>query len=100
MVRQCLPGFIIKLRMTRQDLCICIVDTDYGCAVIQKRPSSPLTPPTGLGFEDLIRWEYFSQNRKRLLDLISTSEFLERYPYRRNHRGFWQNLKSRLTGSA
>lgn len=87
---------IIKLRMTRQDLCICIVDTDFGCAVIQKRTSSPLTPPTGLGFEDMIRWEYFSQNRKRLLDLISTSEFLERYPC---HPSVWQKLKARFTGS-
>ena len=70
---------IIKLRMTRQDLSVCVVDTDLGCAVIQKRPSLPLTPPAGLGFEDCIRWEYFSQNRKYLLNLISTSEFLEHY---------------------
>lgn len=38
---------IIKLRMTRQDLSVCVVDTDFGCAVIQKRPSSPLIAPPG-----------------------------------------------------
>ena len=88
---------IIKLRMTRQDLCICVVDTDFGCGVIQKRPSSPLSPPTGLGVEECTRWSYFTQNRKWLLDLISTSEFLQRYTC---HRSFWRKLKIRLTGSA
>ena len=80
---------IIKLRMTRHDLSMCVVDTDFGCGVIQKRPSSPLITPTGIGFEDCIRWEYFSQNRKWLLDLISTSEFLKRYSW---HRSIWRKL--------
>ena len=86
---------LIKLRMTRHDISACVVDRDYGCAVIQKRPSPPLTPLAGLGFEDCIRWEYFSQNRESLLNLISSSEFLKQYSW---HRIWWRRLKTRFTG--
>ena len=76
---------IIKLRMTRHDISVYVVDIDVGCAVIQKRPSLPLTLPARLGFEDCIRWEHFSQNRTYLLNLVSTSRFLEMASWEREH---------------
>lgn len=50
------------------------IDTDWGCGVIH-------TPPRDgtwidMTIEDMIHnWEYFNENRKRLLNLVSVDEF-------------------------
>lgn len=54
----------------------CVVDTDYGVGVIDtSRPSELL-----LSNEEVQKacdsWDYFNENRKSLLNLVSTEEFL------------------------
>lgn len=58
------------LRSERSDLNMFVVDTDYGCGVIQN------------GKQELIHvdkhkldWNYLEENRKNLLNLISIEEF-------------------------
>ena len=63
---------IVELRMTRSDLDICVVDEDFGCGLIR------------VGHQELLiaadlSWEALDLNRKKYLNLISVSEFLERY---------------------
>jgi hypothetical protein len=63
----------VKLKSERTDLDMVVVDTDYGCGVISK------------GNQDLIRideeltWDFLDRERKKILNLISVNEFLEKY---------------------
>jgi hypothetical protein len=63
----------VKLKTERKDLCMFVIDTDYGCGVITK------------GKQELIKvneeltWELLDGNRKNLLNLISTETFLNTY---------------------
>ncbi len=66
---------ISHLRMTREDLEIKVVDTDYGCGII-KRGSQKLYPK--IEFEDM-DWNYFSKNRNNLMNVISVEEFKKYY---------------------
>jgi len=76
-----------------------VVDTDYGCGVITKsKPSNYLKDVLNKIPEDLqtnendnivngivkvedknITWDYFSENRKELLNLITPKQFLKLY---------------------
>ena len=66
---------ISHLRMTREDLEIKVVDTDYGCGII-KRGSQKLYPK--IEFADM-DWNYFSKNRNDLMNVISVEEFKKYY---------------------
>ncbi len=67
---------IVKLKMSRDDLTIRTVDTDFGVGIIQKKPSQKIK--IDKKYEE-IDWEYFSQNRTQLLDLISIKDFFNLY---------------------
>jgi hypothetical protein len=61
----------VRLKKERIDLKMYVVDTDYGCGIIER------------GYQDLIvtnenlTWEYFDENREYLLNLISIEKFLD-----------------------
>jgi hypothetical protein len=61
----------VKLKSERNDLNMYVVDTDYGCGIIQKGAQLLLT------LEDELNWEFLNQNRKKILNLISIEEFKE-----------------------
>jgi hypothetical protein len=63
---------IIKLKHNRKDLSVYVIDTDTGLGVITKKESK--TNDTNL--DKKLDWDYFSKNRKELLNLISSTDFL------------------------
>ena len=66
-----------ELRAERgHELAACVVDTDYGCGIVERTPgdagaAEQLRPP--VDFED------FAARRTELLNLISPAEFFSRY---------------------
>lgn len=66
---------IAKLRSTREDLDICVVNRDCGCAIIRRGNQKlfPLAEGTKFTFE------FLDEHRKELLNLISEEEFLEKF---------------------
>nr|QBK88122.1 MAG: methyltransferase domain protein [Marseillevirus LCMAC202] len=66
---------IIKLKITRPDLKIQVVDTDFGCGLIEKKNSEHVKLPKA----KLIKWKYFCKHRAQLLDLISVETFKKSY---------------------
>jgi len=67
---------IVKLRIENTNIEICTVDTDEGCAIIIKGTQELLKIS-----EDVNVYEYsfLSDNRKEALNLISISEFIQKY---------------------
>jgi hypothetical protein len=61
----------VRLRATRGDLKMCVVDTDYGCGVIRKGVQKLIHLP------EILTYAEFDQNRKEWLNLIEVSSFLE-----------------------
>jgi len=54
-----------------------VVDTDWGCGILQKSPKSDHTKPK---FKPImLTYEYLDQHRQELLNLISTTEFRKYY---------------------
>lgn len=65
---------LIKLRLYRKDLTLTTIDTDWGVGIIRKSESQTLNVfPT-----DALNWDFFSFNRKKILNLISVNEFEEK----------------------
>lgn len=63
---------IVELRCTRPDLKIYTINTDHGCAFIQKGKQDIYTKvPLGTCLE----WKYKERNKKELLNVISIAEF-------------------------
>lgn len=62
---------IATLRMTREDLFIKVVDTDFGCGII-KKGNQTLYPKV---IPEEMNWEYFLKNRNDLMNVIAVSEF-------------------------
>ena len=58
-----------QLRMTRSDLSICVVDTDYGVGLIRKG-SQPLAPADNEFYD----FNILQENKKEYLNLISCDE--------------------------
>lgn len=64
---------LVKLRTEDNDLNICVVDTDYGCGIINK------------GFNDRLEidvdltWENFVENKVKWLNLITVEQFITYY---------------------
>jgi hypothetical protein len=64
---------LIKIRLYRNDLTLTTVDTDWGIGIIRKSQSETLDIfPT-----DALNWNYFSSNKRKILNLISVEQFKE-----------------------
>lgn len=57
---------------------VATVDTDWGCGLIDYAMDDPQVNLSA-GDEDLLSWEYFSEHRKEILNLISVPEFNRLY---------------------
>ena len=66
---------LLKIRLYREDLRLFTVDTDWGVGILTKKSSNTLE----VFPNEAMSWEYFSNNRKEILDLISEAEFEEMY---------------------
>lgn len=64
---------ILKLRMEDPDITIYTVDTDEGCAIIQKGNQKLFEIPNKN--VDIYNFNFFDQNRKEILNLISVKQF-------------------------
>ena len=69
---------IIRLRATRNDIDVCVVDTDWGCGVIRVVPPNDknLLKAEFTKNQD-ITFDWFNKNRQRLLNLKSYEDFLQ-----------------------
>jgi len=69
---------IIRLRATRNDIDVCVVDTDYGCGVIRAvAPNDANLLKSEYTRNQDITFQWFAENRARLLNLKSYDEFIE-----------------------
>jgi len=59
----------VEFRFTSSDLCMCVVDVDHGCGIIRRGAQDTLDRPTKMSFD------FFQQNRMKLLNLISAGDF-------------------------
>jgi hypothetical protein len=64
---------IVKLRLNRSDLEIRVVDTDFGVGIVNFGKMTPYSKSTN------ITWEYFQENKKELINLITVEEFKQTY---------------------
>jgi hypothetical protein len=65
----------VRLRCTNPNLEMYVVDTDWGCGVIE-RGEQELYKEASL--KRCLKWNYFKINRKELLNLITVYEFKRR----------------------
>lgn len=74
---------IVKLRATRPDLLVQVVDTDWGCGLIKPINNIDDTLTTNSEIElpsiELFNYEYLEQNRELALNLISVELFKTLY---------------------
>lgn len=61
----------VKLKSERDDINMCVVNTDYGCGVITKGEQKLIT------IDEELTWDVLDNNRYQLLNLISVDEFKE-----------------------
>lgn len=62
-----------KLRTTRQDLFMCVIDADWGCGVIRRGVQTLYVPK----IKNWLTYDYFDQNRVELMNLISSEKINE-----------------------
>lgn len=65
---------IATLNVSRNDLRIEVVNTDYGCGII-KRGSNVPHIPTG----DYLTYSYYAEHKTELLNVISPQDFISKY---------------------
>jgi hypothetical protein len=63
---------IVKQRCLNKDITLRVVNTDWGCGVLQKGNQTVYDKAP---LETCLDWDYFSANRVELLNLISVEEF-------------------------
>lgn len=68
----CWKAFV-KLRSEKDNLDMCVIDTDWGIGIIKKGKQSIINIP-----DDIDYW-YFSENRKELLNLMTIDEFYQKF---------------------
>jgi hypothetical protein len=61
----------VKLRATRPDLMMVVLDTDYGLGIIRRGSQNMIDLPEPLTYEEL------DKNRERLLNLVDVNSFLK-----------------------
>jgi len=64
----------IRLKTELKDWNCFVVDEDFGCGVITKRKLKKQFNPLD-NINENITWDYFDENRKNLLDLLSFDEY-------------------------
>lgn len=67
---------IVKLRETRDDLDVYVVDTDWGVGIIKYGDKTKKLEMDG----DKYKYDTLMKNRRRMLNLINTEEFFGLYP--------------------
>jgi len=67
---------VAKLRCTKQNLEICVVDTDWGVGIIQKGIQEIYDKSS---LEECLTYDYFDINRKELMNIISVEDFYNKY---------------------
>jgi hypothetical protein len=65
----------VKLRATRDDLAMSVVDIDEGCGVIRRGKQALLDAPPALEYSSL-DYSYLVANRRHALNLVSVESFL------------------------
>lgn len=69
---------IIRLRATRNDIDVCVIDTDWGCGVIRVvAPNDSNLLKAEFTQNKDITFDWFNKNRKELLNLKTYDEFLQ-----------------------
>ena len=71
----------VRMRATRNDLEMCVVDTDWGCGLV--RPGSQQT----IELTDGVSYDEFNQNRAAWLGLIGVEQFMDRFACASNISG-------------
>jgi hypothetical protein len=64
---------IVKLRLTKPDLSVRVVDTDFGVGIVNLAQMGTYDKSTD------IDWNYFDKNREEILNLITVEQFKELY---------------------
>lgn len=67
---------IVKLRTMREDLDVCVVDTDWGCGIVKRSDTDKRF--LGMSTEKCLEWDSFSKSRQEILNLIQPIEFLNK----------------------
>lgn len=70
---------ILKLRLENENVEIVTVDTDEGCSLIRRGKQKILNPKADVNSEDLYNYEVFQHNRRKILNMISVSDFKEKF---------------------
>jgi FkbM family methyltransferase len=65
---------IAQLRIERNDLEISVIDADYGCGIIKRGKNIPYQINN-----NTLTYDYYSKNKTELLNIITLSEFINRY---------------------
>lgn len=66
---------IAKIRMTRNDLELSIINTDWGCGVLKRGHSKLFVPPLNTD----LNYEFFFRYANEMFNIISPQQFLEKY---------------------
>lgn len=65
------------MRADRDDLMMCVVDTDCGCGLIEKKRYKQGLNTEAMKLE--LTWDFFVANRNTMMGVITVEEFLGRY---------------------
>ncbi len=76
---------IMKLRSERDDIVIETVDTDEGCTIIRRGKSKLFSKRNEIDYDSDNIYEFFSEHRQEILNLISVEEFKNKYKVRVKH---------------
>lgn len=63
---------IAQLRVTREDLSIKTINTDWGCCLIERGFNKKYIPLT----KDYLTYDYFKQHVKEMMNVVTTNEIL------------------------
>lgn len=62
----------VKLRCSRPDLCMCVVDIDWGCGIIKKGSQEIFN---NASLDRCLKYSYLDMHREELLNLVDTETF-------------------------
>jgi len=70
---------IVKVRATRSDVQVNVVDTDWGCGLIRPSSNPPETLLENCPTGEQLTYKFLEQNRKQALNLITPRDFYKLY---------------------